>query len=126
MTQADEPTDTNPTPRVIIESPYAGNINRNTKYAQACLLDCLNRGEAPFASHLLYTQVLDDNNEDQRRWGIEASLSWLTVADLVAVYTDLGVSNGMKYGIEQASQALIRIEFRELSTDIMSNLENLE
>ncbi len=44
---------------VILESPYGGTpeeVERNVKYARACLRDCLLRGEAPFASHLLYTQ----------------------------------------------------------------------
>ena len=40
---------------VIIESPYAGNVEENEEYARKCLRDCLMRGEAPFASHLLYT-----------------------------------------------------------------------
>lgn len=39
---------------VIVESPYAGDVERNTAYARAAVRDCLMRGEAPFASHLLY------------------------------------------------------------------------
>jgi hypothetical protein len=45
---------------VIIESPYAGDPDGNLAYARAALADSLARGEAPFASHLLYPQVLDD------------------------------------------------------------------
>lgn len=41
---------------VILESPYAGNIEKNVAYARACVRDSLSRGEAPIASHLLYTQ----------------------------------------------------------------------
>lgn len=40
--------------RVIVESPYAGDVIRNVEYARAAMRDCLQRGEAPFASHLLY------------------------------------------------------------------------
>ena len=49
---------------VIVESPYAGDIEANVAYARACLGDCLSRGEAPFACHLLYTQpgVLRDES----------------------------------------------------------------
>ena len=43
---------------VIVESPYAGDVAANVEYARAAVADCLRRGEAPFASHLLYT--LDD------------------------------------------------------------------
>jgi hypothetical protein len=38
----------------------------------------------------------------------------MAVADLVAVYMDMGITRGMKYGIEQASQLGIRVEFREI------------
>ena len=31
---------------VILESPYAGDIERNVAYARACLRDSLLRGEA--------------------------------------------------------------------------------
>lgn len=41
---------------VIIESPFAGDVVRNLRYLRACMRDCLRRGEAPYASHALYTQ----------------------------------------------------------------------
>ena len=81
--------------RVIIESPYAGDVKRNVKYAKACLYDSLARGEAPIASHLLYTQVLNDKKPGERKKGIEAGLEWLEVADLHVFYIDLGYSPGM-------------------------------
>src|SRR5690606_3550939 len=40
---------------VILESPYAGNIDLNIDYARAAVRDSLSRGESPIASHLLYT-----------------------------------------------------------------------
>jgi hypothetical protein len=49
---------------VVVESPYAGDVERNVKYAKACMLDCLHRGEAPFASHLLYAAAF--GHEDSR------------------------------------------------------------
>ena len=68
--------------RVIVESPYAGDVATNIAYARAAVRDCLMRGEAPIASHLLFTQpgILDDDVADERRLGIEAGLSWLDVA----------------------------------------------
>ncbi len=53
--------------RVIIESPYSGDIPRNLLYARLCVFDCLNRGEAPYASHLFFTQVLNDNDLEKER-----------------------------------------------------------
>lgn len=101
---------------VILESPYAGDIQRNVAYARACLRDCLMRGEAPMASHLLYTQdgVLDDNNPQERALGIAMGHVWIAKADAVVVYTDLGLSTGMKMGIEAASAVGTVIELRTL------------
>lgn len=82
----------------IIESPYAGDIDRNVRYARACMADSLKRGEAPLASHLLYTQpgILDDSIAEERALGIAAGLAWLKVADRHVFYTDLGWSSGMR------------------------------
>ena len=87
---------------VIIESPYAGNVERNVSYARACLADSLARGEAPIASHLLYTQpgVLDDDIPAERALGIAAGLAWKTVADAQVFYVDLGWSRGMSAAAE--------------------------
>ena len=100
--------------RVIIESPYADNTRMYTIYAREAMLDCLNRGEAPFASHLFYTKVLDDTISDERRLGMEAGFAWSTVAELVAVYNDLGISSGMEEGMARAKALGIPVEYRSL------------
>jgi len=102
--------------RVILESPYAGDVLQNERYARLCMHDCLQRGVAPFASHLLYTQpfVLDDTDPVQRRLGMEAGFSWGEVADYVVVYDDLGVSPGMKEGIKRARDRGLDILYRSL------------
>lgn len=97
---------------VIIESPYAGDIETNLAYARRCLLDSLKRGEAPLASHLLYTQVLDDSKPEERTLGIEAGLAWTKKVDKTVVYTDLGISSGMKAAIERSS---VPVEYRKLN-----------
>ncbi len=101
---------------VIIESPYAGDTEANTEYARRCVRHSLSRGEAPIASHLLYTQpgILRDEIQDERQWGIDAGLAWRRVAELTAVYTDLGMSKGMRYGIVAAQKKGLRVEFRTL------------
>lgn len=102
--------------RVIVESPFAGDIERNMAYARAALRDCLLRGEAPIASHLLYTQegVLNDDVPEERLLGIEAGLSWSAAAEATVVYGDYGMSRGMQYGIENATRAERPIEIRSL------------
>jgi hypothetical protein len=104
---------------VIIESPYGSDdptvVDENKRYCDACLSDSLKRGEAPFASHRVYTRVLDDSHPRQRRQGMEAGFAWMTKADLIAVYVDRGISEGMVQGIERASGLGKRIEFRKVA-----------
>lgn len=102
--------------RVLIESPYAGAVERNIRYARQCVRDSLLRGESPIASHLLYTQpfILDDLIDEERQLGIEAGLVWLPVVEMSCVYWDFGISKGMEYGIERAKQLDIPIDFRKI------------
>lgn len=102
--------------RVILESPYAGDVGANVAYARACLRDCLERGEAPIASHLLYTQpgVLDDNDPKERHWGIGAGLEWAEIADAAVFYTDRGWSTGMMAAKEHHTEFGVEIEERTL------------
>lgn len=105
--------------RVIVESPFAGDtdeeIERNIEYAQDAMLDCLlNHNEAPFASHLLYTQVLDDKDSEERALGIEAGLLWGATAHRTVVYVDLGITSGMKKGIARAKEDGRPVEIRML------------
>lgn len=81
----------------IIESPYAGDVERNIEYARLCVRDSLSQGEAPIASHLLYTQegILDDDDPEERQMGIEAGLEWVKAAEAVVFYVDYGWSPGM-------------------------------
>lgn len=101
---------------IIIESPYAGNIRKNVAYARMAMADSLARGEAPYASHLLYTQVgvLDDSDPVQRTRGMEAGWEFMKHAELVAIYRDLGISGGMRAGAERADLLGIPIEFRQI------------
>jgi hypothetical protein len=46
--------------------------------------------------------------------GVDAGLAWRAVADASVVYTDRGVSDGMKYGIDAARRAGIPVEYRVL------------
>ncbi len=103
-------------PLVLIESPFAGDVDTNIKFARACMRDSLGRGEAPFAMHLLYTQegILDDDIPEERRWGIEAGMTWGKQAGKTVVYTNLGITPGMEIGIQRAKEEGREIEYREL------------
>jgi hypothetical protein len=103
--------------RVIIESPYRGDVAGNVRYARACVRDSLIRGEAPIASHLLYTQdgILDDNVVAERQWGISAGLAWRGVAELFAFYIDRGWSEGMRRALILVRNEGIAHDIRKLS-----------
>lgn len=104
--------------RVILESPFAGNVEENIAYAKRCLYDCLSRSEAPIASHLLFTQpgILNDLIPEERKLGINAGHAWIPVAELMVVYADKGISNGMQQGIALARKCGLRVELRTLET----------
>lgn len=105
---------------VVIESPLKGTskriVARNRRYARACMRDSLDRGEHPFASHLLYTQegILNDENPIERQRGIDAGLAWGEHAQRCCVYVDLGVTPGMVQGIARAKSQGIEIVTRML------------
>lgn len=105
---------------VVVESPYAAptpeGIERNVRYARAAMRDCLLRGEAPYASHLLYTQegVLRDEVPDERRLGMDAGFEWRQVAAATVVYVDLGTSRGMTEGVKDAEKRGNPVEYRSL------------
>lgn len=96
--------------RVIIESPFGAPTpegqEENLRYLRACMRDCLDRGEAPFASHGLYTQpgVLNDWDPQEREKGILAGFEWRLVAQATIVYADRGITPGMRAGIRKATE----------------------
>lgn len=96
--------------RVILESPYAGDVERNRLYALTALRDSLDRGEAPFATHLLYPQVLTT----ERLQGLNAGLEWIRVAEKSVVYVDYGITEGMRQGMDLAKKLGVPIEKRSL------------
>jgi len=109
---------------VIIESPFNGTpaeVKENVRYAILAMRDCLSRGEAPYASHLLYTQtpngyIPDDVKDDVigRDAGINAGLAWGAHASKTVVYTDRGISKGMQYGIAAAKERHRPVEYRTI------------
>jgi len=111
---------------VIIESPYAGDVARNETYARRAMMDCLDRGEAPYASHLLYTQpgVLDDDDPDERALGIAAGFAWREVAHCTVVYQDYGISPGMAAGIRAGALLQRGIEYRSIGKNLTLTIES--
>lgn len=75
--------------RVFICSPLRSDteqhIEGNKQIALAMCRLAANKGLAPFAPHLFYTQFLDDNIEQERNIGIESGISFMHACDLIWV-----------------------------------------
>ncbi len=103
---------------VIVESPYRGidyaELEENIAYTVAAKRDCLLQNEAPFLSHVHYTDALDDKIPSERDLGIKAGLAWGERADASVVYIDRGISDGMKCGIRHAREHRREVEYRSL------------
>lgn len=89
-------------PLVLIESPYAGEVEAHLKYLYNALTDSIRRGEAPFASHGFYTYFLNDLDPEERALGVELGYRWMSVVSKVVFYTDLGWSPGMIAALQRA------------------------
>lgn len=119
---------------VIVESPFAGKGDARIvdaaykkAYLAACLYDCYMRGESPIASHAIGPLALDDDNPKDREMGITAISPWREAADATAVYEDLGVGGGMKWGIKDAERLAPqghKLEHRKLGAP-WAPLENI-
>lgn len=136
---------------VIIESPLGSRVDgtkldlsspeglaefeRNQAYARRAMLDSLRRGEAPFASHVLYPLVLSDAKPEERKLGMAAGFAWAEVLTTETdpgnrrpwrvVYVDYGTTPGMQEGIERARALGQRIEYRRIgrNEDLMASYE---
>jgi hypothetical protein len=102
---------------VIIESPYRAHTSEavytNTTYLNECIRDSLDRGEAPFASHMMYTTTLNDCHAGERELGISCGYAWWPNAELIAFYVDHGWSEGMLAARDRATALGKRIAIRK-------------
>ena len=88
--------------RTLVETPYRGDQQKNELYCRLACRHSISEMEAPYASHIFYTQMLDDGRATERDYGIKCGLYWGTQAEQTVVYTDLGTSQGMQLGISAA------------------------
>lgn len=113
--------------RVILESPWAGDLSFHQRYLRACIRDCIfARGETPYASHRMLTDALNDASPAERELGIKAGFEWRHAADCTVVYADLGISKGMQLGIDHAKKIAQRVEVRHLKGEWADYLDRLK
>lgn len=99
---------------VILESPFKGQTEANLEYAKKAINDSISRGESPIAFHLLYSEVLDENNPHDNLLLKKLKESWAALVQKTVVYTDRGVSEGMLEGITDATARGRGIDFRNI------------
>lgn len=106
---------------VCIESPWAGlgGGREAALYLRRCIRDSLKRGELPLASHAVFCIAggIDDNIPELRARGLSAAMRYILAADLVAVYVDHGISQGMKRALDFANANQKIIQARRIGNE---------
>lgn len=77
------------------------DMAKNKRYLKRLARHAIKIGFAPYASHGMYTHWLDDDIPHERALGIEMGLIWAKLAKHVLVGVDLGISAGMRLGLER-------------------------
>ena len=89
----------------------AGDAAANTAAAIGYCRRVIQDGYMPIASHLLYPQILNDNNPAERELGLSFGLALLQMCDEVWVFGK--VSKGMTSEIEEAKRLKKQIRYFE-------------
>lgn len=115
--------------RVVIETPFAATTEaeskRNAAYLKAAMLDSIRLGEAPYASHAIYAQFLDDTIAEERSRGIMMGFVWGDMAEATVVYVDLGITKGMRAGVDYAHSKGRPVIYREVPGWYEENRQDL-
>ena len=95
---------------VYLASPFRGDYKRNQKFARKALRYAILQNTIPLAPHLLYPQVLDDNNPRERKLVLRLGLALIPLCDEVWVMGDT-ITEGMRGEINTAKDLRIPIRF---------------
>ena len=95
---------------IYIASPYAGDIETNVSRAQRYCRFVINRGCVPFAPHLLYPQILCDDDKDERALALSFALVMLMRCDALWVFGER-ITLGMATEIAKAKELEMPIKY---------------
>ena len=90
-------------PKVYIVSRYAGDVENNVKAAIRYCRFAINKKKMPIAAHLLYPQIVDDNDPNEREIGTMYGLALLALCDEVWCFGKT-LSAGMEQEIKEAKR----------------------
>ena len=95
--------------KVFIASPFSGDIVRNIQRAQHYCRMAIKEGHTPFAPHLFFPQLLDEDKPEERTLGIQMGLEFLNLCSEMWVFGD--PTPGMKEEIIYAVKHQIPIRY---------------
>lgn len=101
-------------PLVYIASPLSGDVEKNLEFARKACRFAIEQEVTPFAPHLLYTQMLDDNSPADRQLGIEMGSQMLGLCDELWLCGDR-ISAGMAGEKDLAEQ--LGIPVRQINAE---------
>jgi len=105
---------------IYIASPLSGDVEQNLDFARQACRYAVAQGVTPFAPHLLYPQMLDDNDPAERQLGIDMGNQMLELCDELWLCGDR-ISTGMEGERKLAEE--LGIPVRGISTDEILSVE---
>ena len=97
--------------KIYVASRYAGDVDANVAAAITYCRCVIDDGYMPVASHLLYPQILNDNDPNERDLGLLFGLALLRMCDEVWVFG--AISPGVAQEIEEAKRLKKQIRYFE-------------
>ena len=102
-------------PLVYICSRYAGDVEKNTADAIRFCRFAIDEGCIPLATHLLYPQILHDDDPVERDLGLYFGWVLINRCAEVWVFSDGTISPGMKKEIIRAKSKNMKIRRFDLN-----------
>ena len=93
--------------------PWRGGKDNEVKTKSICLHLALKGDVVPMSTGILFNSFLDDDDHVQRRVGIEAGLEVMKKCDVIYVYKQTGISDGMHEELQVAERLGIPIQYFE-------------
>lgn len=101
---------------VYVASQYRGNIELNEYLLKGAMRLTLDNGHLPVAPHMMYTQILDEEVEEERNMGLQLGIELLNKCHEMFVFCQrigklLIISEGMKMEIKECVAKNIPMTF---------------
>ena len=95
---------------IYVASPYAGDVEKNREYAKQACRFVAEQGCAFFAPHLLYPEILNDNDPRERQMGLDMGKVVLARCHQLWAFGET-ISPGMKEEIAEAERLGLPVRY---------------